>query len=805
MSFNRIAVVRMSDIVTAIDKEYSYYIPSELEGTIQKGVRVAVEFGRANRQTVGIVTDVLDKLNGKQRKLKSIMLQIDLHPVLTGENYAIIDYLVNNTFCTYYDAVRLVISHLEQVKISCSYKLCSQELADVQLTLEQQRIVQIIEDVKTKKQLDELMGVRDVLKIPEFKSMLRSNLIIPIYSIVEKKTMKSSRYVYLVEFPTRTNDNQKRVIELLQDGQRVLYDELCYNASVSKSVVDNLVKKEILAYDDGYFVQSTVKDVTSSLVQSYNTVELSDEQQRVFDGVNELEGCQTALLYGVTGSGKTQVYIKLIEQQLKNNKTAMLLVPEISLTPQTVDKFKRVFGDSVAVIHSALTTTQKKEQYNNIKQGISKIVIGTRSAVFSPLSDIGIIIIDEQSEPSYKSETTPRYHAIEIAMLRCRQNNCTLLMGSATPSINSYYFALSGRYKLFKLEQRYSAILPQVYIIDMEQETKQGNYNELSDVLAQQIIQTYNNGEQSMLFINRRGYNSFAYCMDCGEHIICQNCDVKMTYHKANDSLICHHCGETIRDVPKCRFCDSAYIRLGGLGTQKIQEELQRLIPNAKIVRMDADTTHSRDVYEKQFEKFANGEYNIMVGTQMIAKGLDFPNVTLAGIINSDGGLYSGDYRAVERVFSLVTQVIGRSGRRSKQGVAYLQTTQTDNSTINYAANQNYEMFYADEIEARKQLRLPPYCDMVEFCIISKEQPKGEQAANYAVQQLRLLSQNKTNIAMQVFGATTFTVHKVNNKYRFRVIIKCKYNKEFKNLLKSLLESMYNHNKSVDCYVDRIN
>ena len=512
------------------------------------------------------------------------------------------------------------------------------------------------------------------------------------------------------------------------------------------------------------------------------------------------------LLHGVTGSGKTSVFIKLIEKTLSEGKTAMLLIPEISLTPQIVENFCRLFGGTVSVIHSNLSLGQRLEEYRRIEAGLSKIVVGTRSAVFAPLENIGLIIMDEEGERSYKSDSAPRYTTSAVAKERCRTHGAVLLLGSATPSVESYYYARKGVYELLELTERFNkSDLPHVEIVDMNAERANGNTSEFSEVLVHEIRRNLEAGEQTILLLNRRGYHTVISCAGCSSPVYCPNCSIPYTYHKANDSLVCHYCGSIAELPEKCPGCGGTVFKQMGFGTQKMEEQLEALFPDARILRMDADTTFSRYAYEKNFKDFADKKYDIMVGTQMIGKGLDFPDVTLVGIVTADKSLFSGDFRSYERTFSLITQVAGRSGRGGKKGRAYLQTFMPDHYVLNLAAAQNYAGFYKEEIALRKTLIFPPVCDI---CVIGISSVSDAAAAAASAVTLKIIKDvikaEQIKFPLRVLGPVQSGIAKMNGKYRYRLILKCKNNKETRSFIRRVLlkTAEYREYSNVNIYAD---
>lgn len=771
-----------------------------------------VPFGGSNKKSQGVVCELLPNQEC-DRQLKAVHLQLDKEPILTDDMFSIIEFLVKNTFCSYYDAVKCVLPTGKNVDIIEIYRLTKSfdEGQLAKLTSNEQHLVEFLRTAKTAKELNTFLNYsKNVSSQSVVKSLLSQAVIEKVESQKQKVSKKTVRMVRLAEGfdpqNVKLTPKQKEVVLQLCDVGVAMIKELAYLCGVTEGVIKTLEKKSILEFYERE-LETAYEPVEASFV-GLDEILLSQSQSEAYEGILNLtmqDKPSVALLYGVTGSGKTSVYVKLIENVIKAGKTAMLLVPEIALTPQLVAKFEALFGGIIAVIHSGLSLTERLEEYNRIKAGQVKIVIGTRSAVFAPLKDIGMIIMDEEGENSYKSDAPPRYHTREVAKLLCVNHNATLLLGSATPSIDSYYHAKEGKYSLFEISERFAdAVLPNVYIIDMLEEQKQQNFSCISEILGQQICQNLDHHEQSILLINRRGYNTFATCMGCGEVVKCPACDVSMTYHKANGYLMCHYCGHTEKFKSKCKSCDGDYIKLTGVGTQKLEDELSLLFPKARLLRMDTDTTFSKNSYEKNFSDFKAGKYDIMLGTQMIAKGLDFPNVTLVGVINADSGLYSTDFRASERVFSLITQVVGRSGRSEKSGRAYIQTMQPNNPIINFAANQDYKGFYEDEIFSRKAMTYPPFCDIVVLGFSGENEKFVENAAIKATQILQQEAEAADKIVMKVMGVTRASIYKISNKYRYRVIIKCRLNNNLKAVISSTLKKCAKDKSflRISCFAD---
>lgn len=574
---------------------------------------------------------------------------------------------------------------------------------------------------------------------------------------------------------------QRSVVDLLFDVNTASVSEICELCSVGTSVLKNLEKYGVISIFDKEIYRNPYKNIE---VKEQKKIELTLEQSNAYDTYSNmlLNSGGSGLLYGVTGSGKTQVYLKLIDKALENDRDVIVLVPEISLTPQVLSIFHARYGDKVAVFHSGLSLGERNDEYKRADRGEAKIVIGTRSAVFAPLHNLGLIIMDEEQESTYKSERTPKYNTKDVAHFRCKYNKALFLMTSATPSLETYSNALKGKYVLCELNERFGdAKLPHVITVDMKQEMKNGNKSPISSKLKELISETIDNGKQAILLINRRGYNTFIACNDCGHVITCPNCSISLTYHSTNNRLTCHYCGYTKSLDNVCPECHSENIRYSGYGTQKIEDELSYLFPDARILRMDADTTSAKFSHEKLFNAFANHEYDIMIGTQMVAKGLDFDNVTLVGVVNADNSLYDESYNSAERSFDLITQVVGRSGRRDGNGKAVIQTINPYNQTIEYAADQDYKSFYNNEIELRRLLIYPPYCDIISVSFIGENETKVAMCAKKFFE--LLIEENEScKQKIIVLGPSAAKIAKLNNCYRYRLSVKCKNSKNIRNM-----------------------
>lgn len=582
------------------------------------------------------------------------------------------------------------------------------------------------------------------------------------------------------------NASQEKILELLKENKKVKKEVL---NKISVSSVNTLLKKNIL-------LEEKEENYRYNLINEEKIkFNLNEEQQKVYKEIfNSINTNETFLLYGVTGSGKTNVYMKVIEDVIKNNKTAILLVPEISLTPQIIKRFTSYFSN-IAVLHSGLSDGEKYDEWRKINEGKVNIVIGARSAIFAPLKNIGVIIIDEEHSQTYKQENNPRYNAIDIAKERCKYHNCPLILGSATPSLESFARAKKGVYKLLELKNRYNNnSLPKVEIIDMNKEFKKAS-GYFSNTLIDQIKETLERNEQVILFLNRRGYSSFLTCSSCGYVEKCPNCDISLTYHKSSNMLRCHYCGYATKRKKLCPKCQKEF-KDYGIGTEKVEEELKSLIKDAKIIRMDVDTTTTKNAHAKIINSFLEEKYNILVGTQMIAKGLDFPNVTLVGVLNADIGLNFPDFRSSETTFSLLNQVLGRSGRGNKEGKVLIQTFNPEHYAITYTKNHDYLGFYNEEMKIRKILKYPPYYYICSIKIISKDYNLASKSSYDVVNYLKQNIKNEI-----ILGPSVCNVFKLNNNYRFQIIIKYK---DVNNILEYLtnIEHHYFNKKDIKVEID---
>ncbi len=811
MSEKRIASVAIENSAFSFDKTYDYLV-CDAFSNLQKGCRVLVPFGKGNKCRQGIVTEVRSDSDCDQR-LKKIAQVIDSDPIMSEEMISLMFWIKERTFCTLFDAAKTILPAGMCHRVVTTYAA----VLDADLFGINTDIVQIYNYIKDAKGYVDgekvLKNLGFCCDFSVLEKMTTDGLLARNYDSARRVGDLTIRMVSLTEAGLNYLDStekltkkQLEIITLLADIGTASVKEVCYFTGFTPAVIQALAKKGLVELFDNEVYRNPYEGV--GMNSSKDEIVLNDEQQSAFDNLltqyEKAEG-GVSLLYGVTGSGKTQVYLKLIDKMISIDKQVIVMVPEIALTPQTLNIFHKRYGKDVAVFHSALSTGQRTDEWKRVKNGEVKIVIGTRSAVFAPFDNLGLIIIDEEQEHTYKSEQTPRYNAKEVAKFRCAYHSGLTVLASATPSIETYANATSGRYTLNKLSKRYSnAELPDVRVVDMCVDALSDS-SFFSEELLSSLKENLDNGHQSILLMNRRGYNTFASCKSCGYVFTCPSCSISMTYHHANNRLMCHYCGYTQPFTIKCPECESSDVRYSGYGTQKIEDELMNLLPDARVLRMDADSTMSRHSHEEKLNAFSRGEYDILLGTQMVAKGLDFENVTLVGVINADGQLNNDDFRSQERTFDLLTQVVGRAGRGKFKGTAIIQTMNPENEVISVASKQDYENFYSTEIKMRKMLIYPPYCDicLVGFVGINDNKTHTASAEFFKLIK-RKLSENYKDLKLIILGPMPARVSKVSNKYRYRLILKCKNSKRFREMIGDCLSEFYSLNafNRVSVYID---
>ncbi len=784
------AKVAVGATVFSFDKEFDYIIPSELEDKVKKGCRVTVPFGNASKKRIGFVFDVTDSSDGK--RLKKIIDVIDDSPLLSQEMIELSRWIKDRTFCTFYEAAKAMLPTGINNRMVVSYAVNPDCRNADSLEETEKEIFDYLKNRGTFVKGDnifKILSLKTDLSVTE--SLVKKGYLISSSDAVRNLgdlTVKMLRALPDAS-DKKLTAKQSEMLKVLHDMGIASVKEICYFTGLTPAVANSLVKKGLAEYyEQEVFRLPDFKDKKGERIP----IDLTDEQKAAHSKLVFLSSADKAsvsLLYGVTGSGKTSVYMSVIDSVVDSGKSVIVMVPEIGLTPQTLSLFTQRYGGDVAVFHSALSVRERLEQWKRVKNGEAKIIIGTRSAVFAPSENIGLIIVDEEQEHTYKSEQTPRYNAIEVAKFRAAYNKCLLLLASATPSVESFASALSGKYELCTLTHRYgNAVLPEVITVDMRSEPKANGSKAISQTLYEYLKDNLENGKQSILLINRRGFNTFVSCNSCGEVICCPHCSISMTYHMANRRLMCHYCGYSVPMSEQCPSCGENAVRFSGFGTQKIEEELSALLPDAKIIRMDTDSTSGRNSHEKLLESFASGEYDIMIGTQMVAKGLNFPNVTLVGVVSVDQQLYNDDFRSLEKTFSLLTQVVGRSGRGEHKGTAIIQTLTPENEIIRLAAKQDYDEFFETEIRLRKALIYPPYCDICVIGFVGENEAKVKYASNAVLGELKLLLNDEFKGEKVItLGPMPSRVAKVNEKYRYRLIIKCRNSLRFRQLISKIL------------------
>lgn len=728
-----IAQVAVDNATIHFDKLYSYKVPDYLEGRVWPGSMVLVPFGRGDKPRMAVVLGVEATEEEKvPKRLKTLHDAAPEQARLTPDLLELVRFLKDRTFCTWFEAVKAVIPYGAQYRAA---------------TVDGKPVMQ-------------------------------------------NRLSRSTERVYRLagELPQKPKPGPRQLaaVEALRNGPLTAHqlDEV----GISKPTLDTLCEKGVLAVTQ----QDKMLDLFADIPFDPQPITLAEEQQRAYESMlPDLEDGEphAALLHGVTGSGKTVVFLKLIQRTLELGRKALVLVPEISLTPQMIRRLKSTFGSRLAVQHSALNNTERLLQWRMIQQGNADIVVGTRSAIFSPLQNIGLIIIDEEQEHTYQSESAPRYDAHDVAKKRAAMEKSLLVFASATPLTETYHAAESGKYKLLTLTRRYGGRpLPQVDFIDMRAEMAAGNPREVSTRMARELQENLENGEQSILLLNRRGYHTVGMCVTCGHVLKCPNCSVPLVYHKPQQALMCHHCGHTVRPLPQlCPECGGK-LNYSGFGTQRVEEELSQLLPGARILRMDQDSTSQKNAHETMLAQFGRQEYDILLGTQMVAKGLDFEKVTLVGVLGIDSLLFGQGFRAYESVFSLVTQVIGRGGRAALPGRALIQTTVPNHPVLQLAAEQDYEAFYREEIAFRKFGLYPPYCS---FCIVGFVGAQEGSVAMAAHRFGTLLAERaaqRPQMPLRLLGPAPMGITMLNGKYRYKLTLKCRNDAAFRALLRETLD-----------------
>lgn len=724
----KFAKIAVSELTYWVDRPYDYRIPSELEGLVEPGMRVYVPFSRGNRRAEGIVLSVSDKCD--YASPKSIISVLDTQPVLTKAQLELAFWMRERFFCTVYEAVRAILP------------------AGLWFSGDGKR--------RAKDKMSE--HVRLAVSAEE------------AYALAQQKAKRAHQQASVLSLLSAVYEGETAEVRTLTGASR---------ASI-KALADAGVLE--------FFHKESFRRPAFRCGRSRSLPELDGDQARAFEGLRTLtekDAPAAALLFGVTGSGKTSVYIKLIAEVLSRGKTALLLVPEIALTPQMLETFSSYFGEDIAVLHSSLSVAERYDEWKRVKNGSARLVIGTRSAIFAPAENIGLIIIDEEQEDTYKSEAAPRYHARDVAKYRAAEERALLLLGSATPDVCSMHAAESGSYSLFTLPERFNRMaLPRVDIVDMKRELRRGNDSCISSFLREELQENIARGEQSILFINRRGAAKLIACGECGYVYKCPNCSVSLTYHSGAGRLQCHYCGHSQRVATVCPDCGGE-LRFTGDGTEKIEEQLAGLFPDTGILRVDTDTVMAAGSHDALLGRFRDEHIPIMIGTQMVTKGLNFEDVTLVGVLNADQSLYCGDYRAAERTFSLITQVIGRSGRAEKSGRAIIQTFTPENQVIRFAAQQDYMGFYRQEIDLRRVQKCPPFTQLIALTVTGGDEGAVLRCCNDIKRLLHHALGTRLNT--DILGPAPYPVVRVAGKFRYKLILRCQPDRQVRAAVGKIL------------------
>ena len=790
-----------------IDRAFDYFLPPDLRGDIAPGDFVTVPFGMGNHREIGLVTALKEQPDDPSQTHKPVLSLCQKELSLSPELMGLCFFMKEQTLCTVGDAIRAMIPSSALTKLTEVYKLAENQDEAQMPTDDATRLLCGFIRQKGSAGAEQLATRFGPAAKGIVRRLLGAGILVRDYELKNASAKTETFYqakisVNRIRKILKKEDDIRLRSEAHADILRFFLDhgeeaisekEIMAECRVTSSQLRALCDKELLARIQRPVDRSLLIPTTTNTKE----IRLNEEQATALETLTALSDSgepKAALLYGVTGSGKTCVMMKLIDHVLQKQKGVILLLPEIALTPQTLSLFCSRYGERVAIIHSGLSEGERLDTFRRIRSGGADVVIGTRSAVFAPLPNLGLIIIDEEQEHTYKSDMNPKYHARDIARYRCAKSASLMLLASATPSFESYYKAKKGVYTLIRLTSRFGkAVLPKTTVVDMRGEPQAGNTSPLGTLLCERLIKTVHDGNQSVLFLNRRGYNNFLSCRSCGNAVTCPTCSVSMTYHTLGNfydrgELRCHWCGSRLPLPETCPSCGSEHLARIGYGTQRVEQELGELLPEAKVLRMDTDTTSAKHAYEEMLGSFRKHKADILLGTQMVTKGHDFPDVTLVGVLSADSSLFLDDYRAAERTFAMLTQVIGRAGRADKPGEAIIQTTNPEHECIRLACAQDYDTFFENEIRLRKELLFPPFCDIVLLTLTSPDERELLKACAILSEELKKrLEGEYRDLWMTTFGPFEAPVYKVENKFRMRLVAKCLLNKRSRALFSELL------------------
>lgn len=768
----------------SLDRIFDYEIPDGI--SVLVGNTVIVPFGPKNIPTEAYVINVSDTTRAK--KIKKILSVSDKGIVFDEKMIDVINYMREKYLCTYIEAVHAVLPAGIDIKSTEYIVLVG---GAVQKGERRRRIIELLEENGGSIEFSELCKIMDsdistpirelvsdgVIKREFFESRNVKDKTVTVVSLA----IDTDEAVKIAKKLSARSPKQAKVLEFLAEVDFISTQDLKGFIGECSSQIKALLEKGYVKTEK----KMLYRELFSKYVVPDKEKELTAEQKSVLYDINkavEKNAFSEFLLWGVTGSGKTEVFMQAVLETVSRGKQAIVLVPEISLTPQTVARFKARFGDKVAVFHSGLSQAEKFDQWKRMRDGLCSVVVGARSAVFAPFKNLGLIVIDEEHSDTYKSDRAPRYDAREVARFRANQADGVLLLASATPRIEDFYKASTGKMKMLKMEKRFNDNkLPDIHIVDMREELKLGNKSVFSKKLYEEIKKNLEAGEQTILFLNRRGFSTFVSCRECGFVAKCPNCNISLTYHKSDDSLRCHYCGHEIRNYYTCPDCGSRYIRYFGGGTQKVEEEVKRLFPTASVIRMDIDTTGKKQSHEEILSKFENEKTDILIGTQMVSKGLDFENVTLVGVISADVMLNADDFRSAERTFDILEQVTGRAGRGEKHGRAVVQTYTPEHTAVVMNEKHDYSGFYEDEIELRRMMWYPPFCEIVNVQFTATSPQLASRCAKYFYKTMEYIGMPDGET--QILGPIPCALSKINNKFRWQIIIKCENADKYNDVL----------------------